>query len=64
METSHNELFIGHMRDKEHISEMVFQYATALDYRRWELLVPLFKSNVQYSYGGYVKDQAAMILLP
>ena len=54
METSHNELFIGHMRDKEHISEMVFQYATALDYRLWELLVPLFKSNVQYSYGGYV----------
>ena len=54
METSLNELFIGHMRDKECISEMIFQYATALDYRQWELLVPLFKPDVQYSYGGYV----------
>ena len=54
METSANELFIGHMRDKEYISEMIFQYARALDYRQWELLVPLFKPEVQYSYGGYV----------
>tara|TARA_B100000767_G_C19754461_1_gene532271 strand:+ start:580 stop:1056 length:477 start_codon:yes stop_codon:yes gene_type:complete len=46
--------FLAFLRDKESISNMIFQYATALDHRQWDLLVPLFKQDVHYSYGGYV----------